>query len=164
MTTASQVIDDLCRTLKTDQRIRFIDATAKRPIGYTGIEIARRVEQAQLNLAASGVAANDTVLFAIRPSITAVAYLQALIALGIRTVLIDLREPEDLVMARIGRAEPDSETDSVPTRVDRSTRSFDAVLRSPDRHDSRPSSTRAIKTYALCHRRRDRCIHIRHDV
>jgi len=107
MTTASQAIEDLCRDLSTCSEIRLVDAAAKRPKSYTGIDIAKRVDQAKCSLAASRVASNDTVLFAIRPSITAVVYLQALLTLGIRTTLIDLRDPPPLIRAKINCVNPD---------------------------------------------------------
>jgi acyl-CoA synthetase (AMP-forming)/AMP-acid ligase II len=107
MTTASRAIDELCRDLSACNQIRLIDAAAKRPKEYTGTEIAIRIDQAKLRLVASNVTSDDTVLFAIRPSITAVAYLQALLTLGIRTTLIDLKDPIPLIRAKIDCVSPD---------------------------------------------------------
>ena len=104
--TAAAEVAALCDRLSDDPSIRIIDATVRRSRPVPGVELAEAVIRYRERLFAKGLRSGDTVLFAVRPSLAAVASFMALITVGARTVFLDLTEPADLVTARLNLIEP----------------------------------------------------------
>ncbi len=104
--TAADIIASLRRTLTRDESTRVINANRRGKISLSGAEFARMINRRRAALSSQSITASDTVVFAFRPSSIAVATLLALMEVGARTVLVDLREPEDLVLSQLRRVQP----------------------------------------------------------
>lgn len=99
--TAAAEVAALCDRLSNDPSIRIIDTTARRPRLVRGVDLVDEVIRHRDGLLAEGLRPGDTVLFAVRLSVGAVASFLALVTVGARTVFLDLNEPEDLLASRL---------------------------------------------------------------
>ncbi len=106
MKTAADALEALVRNLQADSNPRLIDVARGRT--YTGAELATMMTRSSRRLLAARLMPGDTVLFVVRPSANAIAYLSALITIGCRTVLTDLRLPSELVRTQLDRASLDA--------------------------------------------------------
>jgi len=104
MNTAAQTIDNLFEQLGTDPQVRLTDVAHSKQ--QTGLDLEHRFTRARGRLLAAGIEPQQTVLFAIRPSTTALVYLAALLSVGVRVVLTDLLLPQRLLATQMERVSP----------------------------------------------------------
>jgi len=105
MSTIANRLDDLLESIADDASPRLIDAGANRV--YSGREVAGQMRTAHQRLAAMDLRPEATVLFVVRPSLRALAFLTALLGTRCRTVLTDLRLPGELVRSQLDRVGAD---------------------------------------------------------
>lgn len=101
--TAADFVAELCSRLGNVDAVRLITSDGKQ---HSGADFAGMVGALRTRLGADGVSEKDTVVFALRPTAVGIATLLALISIGSRVVLVDLREPEHLTMARLRTVRP----------------------------------------------------------
>ena len=107
MSTAAKAVGELTAQLAGDPQVRLVDTTGRRDRSLSGVELAHEISQARNRLLHAGISGEHTVLFAIRPSVAAVTHMLALLSIGSRVVLIDLRDPARLIESKLAQVKPD---------------------------------------------------------